>query len=193
MVLSGRKIEKKFTYGDYVTWPENERWELIDGEAYDMTPSPKRIHQKVSGAFFAILWNYLKGKTCEVYDAPFDVRLPKGKEKSEEIDSVVQPDIVVICDPKKLDDAGCRGAPDLIVEILSPGTAAKDIIKKRDLYERHKVKEYWLVHPTDKIVTVYIYKPGKGYGKPAVYCSEDKLVPYIFPDLTIDLKDVFPA
>jgi len=123
----------RFTYADYCTWPEEERWELIDGKAYAMRP-PRP-------AFI--------GTACWVYVAPFDVRLPDRDEADEAVAAVVQPDIAVICDPVKLDDKGCRGAPDWIIAVLSPATVAKDQIQKRALYERHGVREYWLVHPVD--------------------------------------------
>ncbi|MGY6216734.1 Uma2 family endonuclease [Methylolobus aquaticus] len=152
-----------FTYGDYRLWPEDRRWELIDGEAYDMSPAPTRTHQTLVGEVFRQIANYLDAKPCEVYVAPFDVRLPVGDETDDRINTVVQPDIAVICDPSKLDEAGCRGAPDWIIEVLSPATAAKDQVLKRDLYQRHGVREYWLVHPTDHILTRYRLENG-GFG-----------------------------
>jgi len=137
----------RFTYADYCTWPEEERWELIDGEAYAMAPAPARVHQDVVVAIAARIYGALGGTACRVYIAPFDVRLPDRDEADEVVTTVVQLDIAVICDPAKLDDKGCRGAPDWIIEVLSPATAAKDQIQKRALYERHGVREYWLVHP----------------------------------------------
>jgi len=105
-----------FTYADYLTWPDEERWELIEGVPYSMSPTPSRMHQKVSAALFNQIFNHLKGKTCEAYSAPFDVRLPETpKVSDEQIETVVQPDIVVICNPEKLDDRGCKGAPDLVI------------------------------------------------------------------------------
>ncbi|WP_365305251.1 Uma2 family endonuclease [uncultured Thiodictyon sp.] len=131
----------RFTYGDYRRWPDDERWELIDGEAYNMCPAPTRIHQELVLEIAAQVHAFLRGGPCKVYVAPFDVRLPKADEADERVDTVVQPDIAVICDPGKLDDAGCRGAPDWIVEVLSPCTAAKDQREKRDAYERVGVRE----------------------------------------------------
>jgi len=153
-----------FTYADYCTWPDEERWELIDGEAYAMSPAPARIHQEVVVALVAQIHGALDGTACQVYVAPFDIRLPDQDEADEAIETVVQPDIAVICNPAKLDEKGCRGAPDWIIEVLSPSTAAKDQIRKRELYERHGVLEYWLVHPTDRIL--FVYRLGAdGYGK----------------------------
>ncbi len=136
----------KFTYRDYLHWPDDERWELIDGVAYNMSPAPNRIHQKISGELHRQIANYLIGKQCEVYAAPFDVRLPATGEKNDEITTVVQPDITIVCDKSKLDKKGCKGSPDLVIEILSPYTAKKDMKEKHFLYEKFAVKEYWIVY-----------------------------------------------
>ncbi len=180
-----------YTYGDYLTWPDDERWELIDGIPYNMSPAPTRSHQKISGELFKQIAVYLTGKTCEVYAAPFDVRLPKGEEEDALIDTVVQPDLVVVCDPKKLDEPGCKGAPDWVVEILSPHTAAKDMKIKRDLYERVRVKEYWLVDPGNKTVQIYQSGDEGRYGRPEVCAAGDQVKAGVFSDLIIDLAAVF--
>lgn len=187
-----RTLERRFTYGDYLTWPEDERWELIDGIAYDMTPAPSRLHSDISNALERMLWMYFEGKPCQLYHAPFDVRLSKGGEPDDEVDTVVQPDILVVCDRKKLDDKGCRGAPDFVIEILSPSNASKDAIKKRDLYEKHGVKEFWLVDPSHRMVTAYSLKANGDFGKPELCCDEDKVKIKIFPGLEIDLAKIFP-
>ncbi len=186
-----KKDADKFTYKNYLTWPENERRELIDGVAYDMTPAPSRFHQKILGDLHRQFSNYLNGKTCEVYLAPFDVRFAEKNARDEEVGTVVQPDIVVVCDKSKLDDRGCVGAPDLVIEILSPATAAKDMKEKFALYEKHGVLEYWMVQPLDKTVMVFRSGEDKKYGKPGIYISEDEIKVGIFDDLTIDLKVVF--
>ncbi|TVQ88202.1 MAG: Uma2 family endonuclease [Chromatiaceae bacterium] len=160
-----------FTYGDYLNWPAEERWELIDGVAYDMSPAPSRRHQDIVVELAAQAVAHLRGSDCRTYVAPFDVRLPRADEAEARIDTVVQPDVAVICDPAKLDDQGCRGAPDWIVEVLSPATARKDQREKRDLYERHGVHEYWLVHPVDQVLSIYRLGPA-GYGKPEVLALE---------------------
>ncbi|NLG84767.1 MAG: Uma2 family endonuclease [Firmicutes bacterium] len=183
--------KETYTYGDYLTWPDDERWELIDGVPYNMSPAPSSSHQKVSGELFKQIAVYLTGKTCEVYAAPFDVRLPKGDEADELIETVVQPDLLVVCDPEKLDERGCKGAPDWIVEILSPQTAAKDMKIKRDLYERVGVREYWLVDPGNRTVEVYQSGDGGRYGRPEVYAAGDRVKVGVFPDLVIDLAAVF--
>jgi len=191
MALPSLKPENKFTYGDYVTWPDEERWELIDGYAYNMSPAPSRRHQEITRELVGPIFTFLVNKPCEVYFAPFDVRLPKADEKDEDIEDVVQPDIVVICDKTKLDDKGCRGAPDLIIEILSPSTAAKDMKDKLSLYERHAVREYWIVHPVEKIISVFTLTKDKIYVRPEVYTAEEKIKTAILEGLEIDLSMVF--
>ena len=185
-----RQIEEHFTYGDYRTWPDDERWELIEGEAYDISPAPSRSHQDISGELFFQLRSQLADRTCRAYLAPFDVRLPRGDEADDEIDTVVQPDIVVVCDRKKLDDKGCKGAPDLVIEILSPSTSSKDLHEKFRLYERVGVKEYWIVHPLDRTVMVF-RRAGESFGCPAMYAAEDRIEVPLLGELVIDLKQVF--
>lgn len=185
------KIDQNSTYRDYLTWPDQERWEIIEGVPYNMSPAPSRNHQKILGRIFYEFYHYLRGKTCEVYGAPFDVRLPLGQTDEQSIENVVQPDIAVICDPQKLDAKGCLGAPDLIVEILSPGTAAKDMKIKLALYERAQVQEYWLVHPEYQTVMVYRLGPDGSYGRPQIYTPPDELGVGIFPDLSIPLTELF--
>lgn len=191
MALPQLKKGMNFTYGDYVNWPGDERWELIEGYAYNMSPAPSRRHQKISRDLEFQIVNFLAGKPCEVYDAPFDVRLPEADEQDEDIETVVQPDIVVVCDKNKLDEKGCRGAPDLIIEILSPFTAPKDMKVKLSLYEKHGVKEYWIVQPTDNIVLVFKLGKNKKYEKPEVYTEEDKIKTAILEGLEIELGKVF--
>ena len=191
MALPVLKKGNGFTYGDYITWSDDERWELIDGYAYNMSPAPSRRHQQISRELEIAIGVFLAEKPCEIYDAPFDVRLPETDEADEDIFTVVQPDIVVICDEKKLDEKGCRGAPDLIIEILSPATSSKDMKIKLALYERHGVKEYWVVHPTDNIVMVFKLDKTKMYGKPDVYTEADKITTPILKGLEIDLELVF--
>ena len=186
-----RKTDEKYNYADYLTWTdENERWEIIEGVPYMMSPAPRRKHQKVSGELFGIIWDYLKGKKCEVYSAPFDVRLGE-KNNDEEVETVVQPDISVICDEEKLDDKGCMGAPDLIVEILSPSTSKKDKFEKFYLYEKYGVREYWLVEIEEKLITVFkLQKDGK-YGRPDIYSVEsDDIKVGIFDDLEVNVKEI---
>jgi len=189
MPLPERK--EVYTYEDYLNWPDEQRIEIINGQVYFLAP-PSRIHQKISGEIYIQFSNYLKDKECEVYYAPFGVKFPSANEKSNnEIKTVVEPDIVVVCDKSKLDDEGCKGAPDLIVEITSPSTARKDKVEKFNLYEKHGVKEYWIVEPEVKLVTVFLFQENGKYGRPNIYTEEDKIKVSIFDDLVIDLKDVF--
>ena len=180
-----------YTYGDYLNWPDDKRYELIAGQPYLMSPAPSRKHQDVLLPILDQIYNYLKDKKCKVYCAPFDVKLPEGKEKDEDISTVVQPDIVVVCDQDKLDEQGCKGAPDLVVEIISTSSVKKDKKIKRELYERHGIKEYWLVDYTQKIVEVFLLDKNNEYGKPDIYTTQDKLSISIFADLNIDLETVF--
>lgn len=187
-----RKEKETYTYGDYKYWQDDERYELINGEVYNMSPAPKRIHQKLSGRIFNLFFNFLKGKTCEVYDSPFDVRFPDYEDqKDDDIETVVQPDIVVVCDKNKLDDIGCKGAPDIVIEILSPATSKKDLNEKFYLYEKHKVKEYWVVYPHEQVLHIYLLLSNGKYDKSIIYGSDDKFTVSLFPDMTVDMKEVF--
>jgi Uma2 family endonuclease len=172
------------TYRDYLTWPEDARYELLDGAAYLMSPAPDLAHQDVVGEIYLQARLALDGHPCRVFVAPVDVRLPKAGEDDDAIDTVVQPDVFVVCDEKKLDRRGVRGAPDWIVEALSPSTAAHDHVRKRRAYERAGVREYWLVHPTDRIVTIYRLA-GTEYGKPDVQALEGDTVVSTLPGVVI--------
>lgn len=185
------KLEELYTYGDYLKWHDDERWELINGAAYNMSPAPSRRHQQIATELTRQFATYLLEKSCQIYPAPFDVRLPEADENISDIATVVQPDISIICDPDKLDDAGCIGAPDLIVEVLSPSTSRKDHKEKFFCYEHAGVKEYWLVDPLANTVTVFKLGADNRYGRPDVYGGEETVVVGIFPDLEIVLELVF--
>lgn len=180
-----------FTYGDYKNFPDDERWEIIDGVPYNMSPAPSRIHQKLSGNIFTAFSVYLKGKTCDVYHPPFDVRIPDTDENDDDIETTVQPDMTVVCDPNKLDSKGCKGAPDLIVEIISPSTGRKDLKEKFYRYERAGVKYYWLVYPDEQVVVIYTLNDEGTYGRPDAYAETDIINVSLFEDLQIDLSDIF--
>jgi Uma2 family endonuclease len=184
--------QQRYTYGAYLTWGDEVRGELIDGVFYDMSPAPSTLHQSVSIELATQVNTFLRGKPCRAFAAPFDVRLPHGTERDEDVDTVVQPDLVVVCDPARLDERGCRGAPDWVVEILSPRTAAKDQVRKRALYEAHGVREYWLVHPVDRVVTVYRLGAGGLYAAASVHETTGTLDVTALPGLTIDWSLVFP-
>ncbi|MCP5051670.1 MAG: Uma2 family endonuclease, partial [bacterium] len=145
MSMPLRKNDEFFTYADYLTWPDDERWELIDGIPFNMSPAPSPYHQEILVNLIFEIKKSLKDGDCKVYAAPFDVRLPEVHQTDGESSNVVQPDILVICDREKIDDKGCKGAPGFIIEIVSPGTAKKDMKFKLMLYEKHGVPEYWIV------------------------------------------------
>ncbi len=185
---------EKFTYNDYLKWPDEERWELIHGVAWDMSLAPTRKHQQILGKLFFQIEDYLKDKDCKVYIAPFDVRLPENKEDNDkETDTVVQPDLLVVCDKSKLDDAGCNGAPDWIIEILSPSTAVKDLNEKYQLYQAKGVKEFWIIDPSNNYLTVYLPDLSGKYFRSGVYSADSKVQSTILPELSIDLNPVFSS
>ena len=165
-----------FTYADYLTWPEEERWELIEGVAWSMSPAPGRSHQRILLSLARLIAASTDSGPCETYVAPFDVRLaedqgagPTTDHADDAITTVVQPDISVFCRPEFLDEAGAKGAPDLVVEILSPSTSYKDQTHKLALYERHGVQEYWIVNAEARWVMVYRLGTDRRYGKPDYY------------------------
>lgn len=178
--------KRSYSYGDYLKWPEGERVELIDGTIYAMTPAPGRIHQEILGTLFNSFSNYLRGKTCRAYIAPFDVRLPKGNEADEETETVVQPDLSVICSPSKLDDRGCKGAPDLVVKVISPSSLKYDLTVKKQVYQQAGVREYWIVYPLERIVMVYKLGEDGHYDDGEVYGKEAKVPVGIFPGFELD-------
>ena len=183
-------INAKYTYADYLTWNFKERLELFRGKIFKMSPAPNRNHQTISGRMYMTFANALKKNTCNVYYAPFDVRLVKSKTKDEKVINVVQPDLCIICDEDKLAERGCNGAPDLVVEILSPGNTKKEMGIKFDLYEENEVKEYWLVDPAEKTVFIYTLQNKKFIGlKPLI--EEDTLKSPLFPTLKFKVKDIF--
>ncbi|MGJ7030534.1 Uma2 family endonuclease [Niabella hirudinis] len=183
---------QRYSYADYFRWKFQERVELLRGWIHKMSPAPGMKHQSISLTLTLQIGNYFKGKTCKVFTAPFDVRLPdtKNRKRDELVFTVVQPDICIICDAEKIDDRGCIGAPDLVIEILSPGNTQKEMGIKFDLYEESGVKEYWLVEPQDKVVLVYLLKEGKYVGlKP--FTEDNEISSALFPDLKFKVSDIF--
>ncbi|MDR2119551.1 MAG: Uma2 family endonuclease [Tannerella sp.] len=185
-------LNKRYTYADYLTWWDDKRRELVDGFIRMMSPAPRAQHQEICGNLFGELRNVVKknrGK-CKIFPAPFDVRLPKNGEKEDHrIDTIVQPDICIVCDPSKLDEKGCLGAPDFIAEIQSPATARYDFTEKFNLYESAGVREYWIVFP-DHAVQVFLLQSGGKYDKGTLY-ETGKVPVRIFDGMEIDLNDVF--
>lgn len=183
--------DRKYAYADYLTWPEDERWEIIDGIAY-MQAAPSPTHQEILVGLLAQLYDHLSGQPCKVYPAPFCVRLMKDEEKkNEDIKNVVEPDITIVCDKSNLDETGYNGAPDMIIEIISPSTIKMDRFIKFNSYEKAGVREYWIVEPAGKLVNVFTLQADQRYGRPETYTEDDEIKVSIFPDLIIDLKPVF--
>ena len=182
----------RYTFADCLTWGENERIEIINGEAVMMAP-PTRIHQEILMELSRQLANFLEGKKCKVYPAPFAVRLfEKDGDTPEDVDTMVEPDISVVCDHDKLDKHGCKGAPDLVVEILSPSTQRHDRLVKLDLYQRAGVREYWIVDPDSSTVQVFMLKDG--YLHPhEVYSEKDIAKVNVLDGCFIELSKVFPS
>jgi len=193
-----RKTDHPYTYGEYSSWPDDERWELIDGVAWNMSPAPSPLHQRVLAVIVARLEVFLEGNPCTVYPAPFDVLLPEREDQAEEdVPTVVQPDVSVICDLTKLTERGCTGAPDLIIEILSPSTHRKDIEIKMKLYERHGVREYWIVDPGNRFIDVYVLQGSGTYpDEPVLYLypgapQQTTLASMVLKNFKLDLSEVF--
>lgn len=185
MALTQRDTQQH-TYGDYLTWSDDHRQELIDGIAYIREPpAPLRLHQELVGELYHQVRTALEGKLCRVYVAPFDVRLPKSDETDDQIDTVVQPDVLIVCDSHKLDRRGMRGAPDWLAEVLSPGTASHDQIIKLPVYERAGVREVWLIHPTDRTLTIYRLEDGR-YGRPTMLELKGQTSLTAVPGVSID-------
>jgi Uma2 family endonuclease len=192
MGMPAKKLDKRYTYGDYRRWPDGERWELIEGVAWNMSPAPSAAHQGISTALLGRIYAFLGTGDCKVFAAPFDVLLPEEPDQPEdEIDTVVQPDLSVICDQRKLRPYGCCGAPEWLVEILSPYTSRKDMLEKLSLYERHGVREYWLVDPGNRYVHVYRLGEEGRYPDPVVFVDKAKVPSGVCPGLVIDLGELF--
>lgn len=180
-----------YSYADYLTWQFEEAVELIRGKIFKKAAAaPKRIHQRVSVKLVSKFYHFLEGQKCQVYDAPFDVRFPKGSKEDHKIHDVVQPDICVICDPEKLDDRGCLGAPDLIVEILSPGNSKTELKHKYSLYESHGVREYWIIHPENQDLLIYTLVDGK-YITTGLLTSGDVVESTVIEGFNLDLEEFF--
>jgi Uma2 family endonuclease len=186
-------LKKRYTYADYLTWMDDVRRELIDG-FISLMSAPRSIHADVSGQITWYLKSYLMKNqcNCKIFYAPFDVRLPKnGETEHDKIYTVVQPDICVVCDLSKIDELGCCGAPDMIVEILSPSTTKRDVNDKFFLYEKSGVKEYWVVYPKDNTVQVFLLQENSNYDDGTLYERKGKVPVHIFGDCHIDMEDIF--
>ncbi|MDO9104219.1 MAG: Uma2 family endonuclease [Methylovulum sp.] len=193
--LSQLDLNGTYTYADYLTWQLDERLELIKGKIMLMSPAPNVNHQRISLRLSGIFYNAFKGKPCQVFAAPFDVRLYNRKKSvlaDRDIYTVVQPDLCIICDENKLDTQGCLGAPDWIIEILSKGNTKREMQIKYGLYQESGVKEYWLIYPYEQAVYQFVLNDElEKYQLFKMYCGDDIATPSLFPDLEIDLKEVF--
>lgn len=184
------KTEKQWTYSDYLKWDDGKRYELIDGEAYLMSPAPSTKHQRAAGAIYSALKQGLSKSKCDVFFAPFDVRFPDASDVEDEVLTVLQPDLVVICDQSKLDDRGCKGAPDLIVEILSPSSFHLDFKLKLSVYEKSGVKEYWIVDPINEAIFLFTLK-NSIYQRPVVYGKDETFRSILFEEIEVNMHEVF--
>ncbi|MEM6966997.1 MAG: Uma2 family endonuclease, partial [Bacteroidota bacterium] len=188
-------FSKKYTYADYLNWQFDEMVELIRGKVYRMSPAPNLEHQRLSARLFTLINVFLMKGNCEAFTAPFDVRLPlpPKKAKKNKIDTVVQPDITVVCNPEILDMAGCNGAPDWVIEVLSKSTSKKDLTEKFELYQHAGIPEYWVAHPMDGTLIIFRLDADGKYQslQPQPFTSGDKISPLAFPKLKIDLTKVF--
>jgi len=186
--------EGVYSYADYLKWTFEERVEIIKGKIFKMSAAPATKHQEVSTILGGEIYNHLKGNPYKVFHAPFDVRFPKDlADSDEETFTVVQPDILVICDLTKLDEAGCKGPPDLIVEILSPSTSSKDLKEKFWLYQEHKVKEYWVVYPGENIIEPFVLDNEGSFMSKGKFVEGDTIESSVLPGFSIQIEDVFKS
>ncbi|RZK36385.1 MAG: Uma2 family endonuclease [Hymenobacter sp.] len=181
-----------YSYADYLTWQFTELVELLRGKIMRRMSAPTDQHQEVVGNFFGLIHSHLRRQPCQVRVAPYDVRLPqRGTIADQAIYTVVQPDVCVICDPRKIERRGCLGAPDLIVEVLSPGTSARDWKDKFDLYEESGVGEYWIVGPSDQDISVFILDATGRYRLAGEYAGPGPVPCATLPTLGLDWSDIF--
>lgn len=180
-----KQYQQHFSVADYLGWPDEERWELIDGVPYNMSPAPSIKHQTVAGRVFSRLEQFLKGKPCKPFIAPVDVVLSEH--------DVVQPDLLVVCQPEKVGEKAIHGAPDLVVEVLSPSTALKDMREKKALYERAGVREYLVIDPLENYVQRFFLGGDGRYGHAEVFGGDEELPLLSLPELVLPLAEVFES
>ena len=192
-IYSFNEIDESLTYSyaHYLNWLFDERLELISGKIFKMSPAPSRVHQEIFGKIFLAMGNFLVGKPCKIYGAPFDVRFPKKSKADKDIFTVLQPDICVICDKSKLDDNGCLGAPDLVVEILSPGNNKKELLNKYQVYEEFGVKEYWVVSVSDQTLLIYTLDEMGKYQPSKLFTLSEQVTSAVLPGFVLAIDAVF--
>lgn len=183
-------LSGNYSYAHYLKWKFDERLELIKGKVFEMS-APATFHQEICRELFAALYNHLKGHQCKVFCAPFDVRFPVVSTADHEIYNVVQPDICVLCDLRKLDSKGCIGAPDLVVEILSPGNNQKELRNKYQLYEESGVKEYWIVDPNTRTVLKYLLRVSGVFVAEPPTKSGNLFTSKLLPGFALNLDEIF--
>jgi len=190
MAIPKPMVDYKYSYADYLSWPDGERWEIIEGVPYDMSPAPSPVHQRTSVRLTVKIGHFLEDKPCQLFAAPFDVRLQDSiSDEAEAVFTVVQPDLLIVCDKAKLDERGCNGAPDLCIEILSPATAYKDQTEKLKLYEKHGVREYWIVNTDLHTIVRYISRNGV-FGRPDYFEKNDILNSPVLAGFELNLAEV---
>jgi Uma2 family endonuclease len=180
-----------YSYAHYLNWLFDERVELIKGKIFKMSPAPSRIHQEISFSISLAIGSFLKNKPCKVYAAPFDVRFPKSSKADQDVFTVLQPDICVVCDLNKLDDRGCIGAPDLVVEILSPGNNKKELLYKYQVYQEFGVKEYWVVSQGDQSILIYTLDSEGKFRPSKIFTQGEEIISTVLPGFVLKLDDVF--
>ena len=179
-----------YSYAHYLNWLFDDRVELIKGKIFKMcAPSPH--HQQISVHLASLIFNFLKGKPCKIYTAPFDVRFPKESKADKEIYTVLQPDICVICNLSKIDNRGCIGAPDIVVEILSPGNNKTELLNKYSIYEEFGVKEYWIISPSEKTFLKYTLDIDGKYQPSKLLTLSEQVYTNILPGFVLNLDEVF--
>ena len=181
-------LNARYTAGQYLQWHFEEMVELIKGKVFKMSPAPRSNHQRIQLALASLFFTKLQGEKCEVFDAPFDVYLTK-EDDFRKAENVVQPDVCIICDPSKIHERGCVGAPDLIVEILSPSTRQKDLTLKRDLYEEFAVPEFWVVSVSERFLIRHLLREGKYQQQ--IFTEDASLCPMNFPNIKVELRQIF--
>ncbi len=192
MKFSDLDLTKSYTYADYLKWTFEERVELIKGKIFKMSPAPSSGHQRISSRLHLAIGNFLAGNKCEVFTAPFDVRLPRKSVNDKDIITVVQPDLFINCDPSKIEERGCLGAPDVVIEILSPSNNKKELKYKHDLYQEAGVKEYWIIDPREKSVQIYLLIEGKLLASGHLFAEDNDVVTTsILPGFKLSLADLF--
>jgi len=184
-------VSLTYSYANYLNWLFPERVELIAGKIFKLSPAPSRAHQEVAGRIFLKIGNFLEGKQCKIYSAPFDVRFPKESKADKNVYTVLQPDICVICDKSKLDARGCIGVPDLVVEILSPGNTKTELLHKYRIYEEFGVKEYWVVSHGDQSILIYTLNEMGKFEPSKIFALSEKITSTVLRGFELALDDVF--